>query len=68
MKCAGCGGVIPATNGDAPVAERGWHGDVCWELWLAANPEEAKHWVEVGDLSPVQRAELDGILGKTAFA
>jgi len=68
LLCAGCGGQIDAPEGFVPASERHWHGDACWELWLAANPEEAKHWVAVSDLTPVQRAELDGVLGKAALA
>lgn len=62
MKCSNCGSGLPSHDG--PEATRRFCDDACWRGWLATHPDEAKGWVSVSDLTPIQRAELDGLLGK----
>lgn len=61
MRCAHCEAPL-ATNGIP--SERGWCDEACLDAWYSANPEEAKGWIRVEDLTPEQRAELDALIGR----
>ncbi len=67
--CGGCGKITTIENPDSLQRTCVIYCDEeCWELYLKNNPEKAKGWKMVNALTPLERAELDMILGKGAKA
>lgn len=51
-----------------PGSKGPWCITPCYDMWMAAHPEEAEGWVSVGDLNPLQMAELKALLGQGELA
>lgn len=67
--CGGCGKVIVVENPDSLQRTAVMYcNDACWELHLEKHPEESQHWKRVDELTPLERAEVDMIIGKGAKA
>ena len=60
--CSQCGKAW-RSKASLPEAVQSWCSPTCRDAWYAARPEEAAKWADVRDLTIVQRAELDAILG-----
>jgi hypothetical protein len=65
--CAECGKAWPK-DPDAPPSDMSWCSPACHDAWYAARPEEAAKWIAVSDMSALQRAELEAVLGLGARA
>lgn len=58
--CCQC---FASLRGDGPNSTRLWCSNACASAWDDAHPEEAKLWIRVENMTPLQRAELDALLG-----
>jgi len=61
-KCEWCGRAHACEG--LPKPSRVWCLGECHAKWMAAHPEEQVGWVRVGDLTPLQHAELKALLGQ----
>lgn len=62
MPCEHCGRAI-TLRPDDPPASRSFCSDACLDAWTASGAEGSDGWVRVEDLTAMQRAELEALLG-----
>lgn len=64
MRCAACGREVPRSSEPEPKSERTYCNEACWVEFMRLHPTEAVGWVQVGDMTLEQRAELDALIGR----
>lgn len=62
MKCCQCG--KPLRPGAHPPSIREWCGNACVAAWEDANPVESSGWIRVENMTPLERAELEALIGR----
>ena len=58
--CCQCGAPV---SDYGPKGSRTCCSNACASAWDDAHPEEAALWIRVENMTPLQRAELDALLG-----
>jgi hypothetical protein len=58
--CCQCGATV---SDYGPKGSRTYCSNTCANAWDDAHPEEAAAWIRVENMTPIQRAELDAMLG-----